>query len=103
MNTTQTTTRRVSGAKVAPATSANSAEARGVRETTTHPIPDTAKWPAIGSDGWVIYSHHHSDHVGATSSLPKDVPHYAQRATAERLSAHADPNRDGSWMRSSCR
>jgi len=147
MTTTQTTTRRVSGAKVSPATSTFSAAARSVRETTTHPIPETAKGPVIGSDGcameeigdgafWlstdegviavhapptlgknilraiakvtrkpvtgVVYSHHHSDHVGAMSIFPMDVPYYAQRATAELLSARADPNRDGSWTKSSC-
>lgn len=86
MTTTQTTTRRDSGGKVAPATSTFSADARSVREATTHPIPEKTKGPA-----------------GAMSIFPKDVPRHAQRATAERLSAHADPNRDGSWMRSSCR
>lgn len=137
MTTTATMTRRGFGAKVAPATSAYSAAARGVREAPTHPVPETAKAPAIGSDGYameeigdgvfwlstdesvmavdapptlgnnilraiakvtrkpvtgVVYSHHHSDHVGAKSIFPKDVPHYAQRATVERLSARADPN-----------
>lgn len=148
MTTSETTTRRGSDVKVAPATSAYSAAARAVRESHTHPVPETAKGPAIGSDGYameeigdrvfwlsdgsyqsmfvstdegviavdapptlgnnilraiakvtrkpvtgVVYSHQHSDHVGAMSIFPKDVPYYAHRATAERLSALADPHR----------
>jgi glyoxylase-like metal-dependent hydrolase (beta-lactamase superfamily II) len=41
----------------------------------------------------VVYSHQHSDHVGAMSIFPDDVPYYAQRATADRLVALADPRR----------
>jgi glyoxylase-like metal-dependent hydrolase (beta-lactamase superfamily II) len=41
----------------------------------------------------VVYSHEHSDHVGAMSIYPDDVPYYAQRVTAERLVALADPHR----------
>lgn len=41
----------------------------------------------------VVYSHQHSDHVGAMSVFPDDVPYYAQRATADRLVALADPHR----------
>ncbi|MBM0225593.1 MULTISPECIES: MBL fold metallo-hydrolase [Micromonospora] len=41
----------------------------------------------------VVYSHQHSDHVGAISVYPDDVPRYAQRITAERLAALGDPNR----------
>jgi len=41
----------------------------------------------------VIYSHHHSDHVGAMSIYPESAPRYAQRATAERLRLLADPDR----------
>jgi glyoxylase-like metal-dependent hydrolase (beta-lactamase superfamily II) len=41
----------------------------------------------------VVYSHQHSDHVGAMSIYPDDVPYYAHRATADRLVALADPHR----------
>jgi len=41
----------------------------------------------------VVYSHQHSDHVGAMSVFPDDVPYYAQRATADRLVALGDPLR----------
>ncbi len=41
----------------------------------------------------VVYSHEHSDHTGAMSVFPADVPYYAHRATAERLIALADPLR----------
>ena len=41
----------------------------------------------------VVYSHQHSDHVGAMSLYPEDVPYYAHRATADRLVALADPHR----------
>jgi glyoxylase-like metal-dependent hydrolase (beta-lactamase superfamily II) len=41
----------------------------------------------------VVYSHQHSDHVGAMSIFPANVAYYAQRATAERLVALADPQR----------
>ncbi|GAA2215830.1 MBL fold metallo-hydrolase [Nonomuraea monospora] len=41
----------------------------------------------------VVYSHQHSDHVGAVSVYPGDVPRYAHRITAERLAGLADPNR----------
>ena len=41
----------------------------------------------------VIYSHHHSDHVGAMSIYPERAPRYAQRATAQRLELLADPGR----------
>ncbi len=125
-----------------------SAAAKRVREAPTHPVPEIAKGPAIGPDGYaideladgvfwlsdgsyqsmfvvtdegvvavdapptlgnnivraiakvtskpvtgVVYSHQHSDHVGAMSVFPDDVPFYAQRATAERLVALADPHR----------
>ena len=41
----------------------------------------------------VIYSHHHSDHVGAMSIYPETAPRYAQRATAQRLALLNDPHR----------
>lgn len=41
----------------------------------------------------VVYSHEHSDHAGAMSVFPADVPYYAHRATADRLIALADPLR----------
>ncbi len=41
----------------------------------------------------VVYSHQHSDHVGAMSIYPDDVPRYAQRVTAQRLRSLADPHR----------
>ncbi len=41
----------------------------------------------------VVYSHHHSDHVGAMSIYPDSVPRYAQRAAAQRLEHLADPRR----------
>jgi glyoxylase-like metal-dependent hydrolase (beta-lactamase superfamily II) len=41
----------------------------------------------------VVYSHQHSDHVGAMSIYPDDVPYYAHRVTADRLVALADPHR----------
>jgi glyoxylase-like metal-dependent hydrolase (beta-lactamase superfamily II) len=41
----------------------------------------------------VVYSHEHSDHVGAMSIYPHDAQYYAQRITAERLVALADPHR----------
>jgi glyoxylase-like metal-dependent hydrolase (beta-lactamase superfamily II) len=122
--------------------------AKRVREASTYPVPDIAKGPALGPDGYtmeelgdgvfwlsdgsyqsmfvvtdegvlavdapptlgndilraigkvtrkpiagVVYSHQHSDHVGAMSIFPSNVPYYAQRATAERLVALADPLR----------
>ncbi len=125
-----------------------SAVARRVREAPTHPVPNSARGPAIGEEGYalqeladgvfwlsdgayqslfvvtgegvvavdapptlghdilraiarvtskpitdVVYSHHHSDHVGAMSVFPPDVPRHAQRATANRLVALADPRR----------
>jgi glyoxylase-like metal-dependent hydrolase (beta-lactamase superfamily II) len=54
---------------------------RAIARVTSKPITD------------VIYSHQHSDHVGAMSIYPDDVPFYAQRITAERLIALADPHR----------
>ncbi|MCM0677825.1 MBL fold metallo-hydrolase [Micromonospora phytophila] len=41
----------------------------------------------------VVYSHQHSDHVGAISVYPAEVPRYAHRITAERLALLRDPNR----------
>ncbi|GAB3178278.1 glyoxylase-like metal-dependent hydrolase (beta-lactamase superfamily II) [Micromonospora palomenae] len=41
----------------------------------------------------VVYSHQHSDHVGAMSVYPEDVPRYAHRITAERLALLRDPHR----------
>ncbi len=41
----------------------------------------------------VVYSHQHSDHAGAMSIFPDDVPYYAHRATAARLATLADPDR----------
>jgi glyoxylase-like metal-dependent hydrolase (beta-lactamase superfamily II) len=41
----------------------------------------------------VIYSHHHSDHVGAMSIFPEQAVYYAQRATAQRLRLLDDPRR----------
>ena len=41
----------------------------------------------------VVYTHQHSDHVGAMSIYPDGVPFYAQRVTADRLVALADPHR----------
>jgi len=41
----------------------------------------------------VVYSHHHSDHVGAMSIYPEQATRYAQRATAQRLELLADPDR----------
>jgi glyoxylase-like metal-dependent hydrolase (beta-lactamase superfamily II) len=125
-----------------------SAAAKRVREAPTHPVPEIARGPAVGPDGYVmeelgdgvfwlsdgayqsmfvvtdegvlavdapptlgnnivraianvtrkpvtgvVYSHQHSDHVGAMSIFPDDVPYYAQRATADRLVALADPRR----------
>lgn len=122
--------------------------ARRTREAPTHPVPENAKGPAVGKDGYVlqeladgvfwlsdgsyqsifirtdegviavdapptlgnnilraigkvtskpisavVYSHQHSDHVGAMSIFPADVPYYAQRATAERLVSLGDPHR----------
>jgi glyoxylase-like metal-dependent hydrolase (beta-lactamase superfamily II) len=148
MTTTETRTPPGSGGQVASGASVYSAAARLVREAPTHPVPETAKGPAIGREGYtmeeigekvfwlsdgsyqsmfvstdegviavdapptlgnnilraiakvtpkpvtgVVYSHQHSDHVGAMSIFPRDVPRYAQRATAERLTALADPNR----------
>jgi glyoxylase-like metal-dependent hydrolase (beta-lactamase superfamily II) len=45
--------------------------------------------PIIG----VVYSHEHSDHAGAMSVYPADVPYYAHSATAGRLASLADPHR----------
>lgn len=122
--------------------------ARRIRSAPTHAIPEAAKGPAIGPDGYtmqelgngvfwlsdgsyqsifvvtdegviavdapptlgnnilraiakvtrkpvtgVVYSHQHSDHVGAMSIFPENVPFYAHRATAGRLIALADPHR----------
>jgi glyoxylase-like metal-dependent hydrolase (beta-lactamase superfamily II) len=41
----------------------------------------------------VVYSHHHSDHVGAMSIYPGSAQRYAQRAAAQRLEMLADPDR----------
>ncbi len=54
---------------------------RAIKRVTTKPITD------------VVYSHQHSDHVGAMSIFPEGIPFYAQRATADRLAALADPDR----------
>jgi len=54
---------------------------RAVKRVTSRPITH------------VVYSHQHSDHVGAMSIYPAGVPYYAQRATADRLIALADPDR----------
>jgi glyoxylase-like metal-dependent hydrolase (beta-lactamase superfamily II) len=54
---------------------------RAIRGVTSRPITH------------VVYSHQHSDHVGAASVYPDDVPRYAQRITAERLALLGDPNR----------
>ncbi len=52
-------------------------------------IATVTKKPVIG----VVYSHEHSDHTGAMSIFPSDVPYYAQRATAQRLAVLDDPRR----------
>ncbi|WP_216870309.1 MBL fold metallo-hydrolase [Modestobacter excelsi] len=52
-------------------------------------IAKVSRKPVTG----VVYSHQHSDHVGAMSIFPHDVPYDAQRATAQRLVAPADPHR----------
>jgi glyoxylase-like metal-dependent hydrolase (beta-lactamase superfamily II) len=125
-----------------------SGAAKRTREAPTSPVPERAKGPAVGPDGYaieeladrvfwlsdgsyqnmfvvtddgvvavdapptlgnnivramarvtskpvtaVVYSHQHSDHVGAMSIFPDNVPYYAQRATADRLVALADPDR----------
>ncbi len=125
-----------------------SAAAKRAREAATYPVPETAKGPAVGPEGYVIkeladkifwlgdgsyqsmfvvtdegviavdapptlgnnilraiakvttkpvtgvvYSHQHSDHAGAMSIFPDNVPYYAQRATADRLATLADPHR----------
>ena len=54
---------------------------RAIRDVTSHPITQ------------VVYSHQHSDHVGAMSVYPEEAPRYAQRFTAERLAWLNDPNR----------
>jgi glyoxylase-like metal-dependent hydrolase (beta-lactamase superfamily II) len=41
----------------------------------------------------VVYSHHHSDHVGAMSIYPEEARRFAHRATAQRLELLADPDR----------
>jgi glyoxylase-like metal-dependent hydrolase (beta-lactamase superfamily II) len=41
----------------------------------------------------VVYTHEHSDHIGAASIYPADVPYYAHDATAARLKALADTRR----------
>ena len=46
---------------------------RAIRRVTAKPITD------------VVYSHHHSDHVGSMSIYPATARFHAQRATAERL------------------
>ncbi len=48
---------------------------------TTKPITD------------VVYSHHHSDHVGAMSVFPERATRYAHRAAAQRLQLLDDPDR----------
>jgi glyoxylase-like metal-dependent hydrolase (beta-lactamase superfamily II) len=54
---------------------------RAISRVTTKPVTD------------VIYSHHHSDHVGAMSIFPSSAPRYAQRFVAERLRLLDDPQR----------
>ena len=54
---------------------------RAIRRVTLKPITD------------VVYSHHHSDHVGSMSIYPATARFHAQRATAERLAFLADPHR----------
>ncbi|MEH0935819.1 MBL fold metallo-hydrolase [Micromonospora psammae] len=54
---------------------------RAIRGVTDRPITH------------VVYSHQHSDHVGAMSVYPEDVPRYAHRITAERLALLNDPHR----------
>jgi len=54
---------------------------RAMRRVTSRPVTH------------VVYSHHHSDHVGAMSLYPEEVPRYAQRAVAERLVLLGDPDR----------
>jgi glyoxylase-like metal-dependent hydrolase (beta-lactamase superfamily II) len=131
-----------------PGTPDYSAAAQRLREAPTYPVPEIAKGPAVGPDGYVmqeigdkvfwlgdgsyqsmfvvtdegviavdapptlgndilraiakvttkpitgvVYSHEHSDHVGAMSIFPDNVPYYAQRATADRLVTLADPRR----------
>jgi glyoxylase-like metal-dependent hydrolase (beta-lactamase superfamily II) len=62
-----------------PSTGAKILEA--VRSVTTEPITH------------VIYSHHHSDHIGAADSFPAGVIRIAHKATADLLARDADPKR----------
>lgn len=62
-----------------PSTGAKILEA--VRSVTTEPITH------------VIYSHHHSDHIGAADVFPAGVIRIAHKATADLLVRDADPKR----------
>ena len=54
---------------------------RAIGRVTRKPITD------------VVYSHHHSDHVGSMSIYPASARFHAQRATADRLALLGDPHR----------
>ncbi|GAA4203080.1 MBL fold metallo-hydrolase [Microbispora amethystogenes] len=54
---------------------------RAIKRVTSRPITH------------VIYSHEHSDHVGAMSIYPGDVPRYGHSIVAQRLRSLADPDR----------
>lgn len=54
---------------------------RAIKRVTTEPISH------------VVYSHQHSDHVGAMSIYPENAPRYAHRITADRLRSLNDPHR----------
>jgi glyoxylase-like metal-dependent hydrolase (beta-lactamase superfamily II) len=42
---------------------------------------------------YIVYSHHHADHIGAAGVLPKTATYIAHRDTAALLREEADPNR----------
>lgn len=54
---------------------------KAIREVTNKPVT------------YVIYSHEHTDHIGAAYLFPKNAVYIAQKNTAEILSRRRDPRR----------
>ncbi len=54
---------------------------KAIAEVTSEPVK------------WVIYSHSHSDHIGAATIFPTDAVYIAHEEVAAKLTRMADPNR----------